>query len=162
MIKIDIRENALIQKCRNLAHPNIIISTEALPIGDIILVDNDIEHIIIERKTIPDLLSSIKDGRYDEQSYRLNGIQHHNHNIIYLIEGNPNTSCRNSAEKTMLYSSMFSISYYKGFSIMRTNNVDETAFVLCNMLNKICKSKENRIPYYSNSNLSISAESTIP
>ena len=36
------------------------------------------------------MLSSIKDGRYEEQSYRLNGLSHHNHNIVYLIEGDVN------------------------------------------------------------------------
>ena len=33
------------------------------------------------------LNSSIKDGRYVEQSHRLTGYNMHNHNIIYLIEG---------------------------------------------------------------------------
>ena len=39
------------------------------------------EKLVIERKSINDLLSSIKDGRYAEQSYRLNGLPNHNHNI---------------------------------------------------------------------------------
>ena len=74
------------------------------------------EIIIIERgegKTISDLTASIKDGRYKEQSYRLDGYSIHNHNIIYLIEGNLN---RASFDKKTIYSSMFSIGYCKGFS----------------------------------------------
>ena len=44
--------------------------------------------ILIERKSLNDLESSIKDGRYSEQSIRLNSSEIHNHNIYYLIEGN--------------------------------------------------------------------------
>ena len=39
------------------------------------------------KKTVNDLLSSIVDGRYKEQSLRLDNYNLHNHNIIYLIEG---------------------------------------------------------------------------
>ena len=41
--------------------------------------------LIVERKTSNDLASSIRDGRYDEQKFRLrnSGIN----NVIYLIEG---------------------------------------------------------------------------
>ena len=44
--------------------------------------------MIIERKTLNDLASSIKDGRYKEQGYRLSNCSLHNHNIFYLIEDN--------------------------------------------------------------------------
>ena len=47
--------------------------------------------LIIERKSLNDLASSIKDGRYAEQSFRLSNIEHHNHNIVYLIEGDRGT-----------------------------------------------------------------------
>ena len=80
----------------------LTITSKPLPIGDVIIksiiknrnsenmemvTGTETEELIIERKSISDLLSSIKDGRYEEQSYRLNGSQTHNHNIIYLIEG---------------------------------------------------------------------------
>ena len=56
-----------------------------LPLGDILIQHNDIE-VVIERKTITDLASSIRDGRLREQKIRLI----HNYskrNIIYIIEG---------------------------------------------------------------------------
>ena len=153
MLKIDVREQALIEKCRSLISSNIsfkdlTISTESLPIGDIIIMNEKIEQVIIERKSVTDLMASIKDGRYEEQSFRLNGSECPNHNIIYLIEGNPQYSCRGATEKATFFSSIFSINHYKGFSTMRTSTMDETAFVLCNMLNKVIKSKKDgRIPY---------------
>jgi ERCC4-type nuclease len=101
-----------------------------------------------------DLLSSIKDGRYEEQSYRLNGTSLHNHNIIYLIEGDINklNMFRDSKfEKLTLYSAMFSLNYYKGFSVMRTFTVDETALFICNCTTKLMKGEtSDRKAFYSN------------
>ena len=34
----------------------------------------------------------------------------------------------------MVFSAMFSINYYKGFSLMRSSNIEETAYILCNNL----------------------------
>ena len=86
LIKIDTREKDLYNLCK-LEYNDI--SFETLDLGDIIICDeNNNEKLIIERKTLYDLASSIKDGRYAEQSYRLNNCELHNHNIVYLIEGN--------------------------------------------------------------------------
>ena len=108
---------------------NLKITVENLDIGDIILYKNEKEKIIIERKTLKDLESSLKDGRYVEQSYRLNGYTLHNHNIIYLIEGDirmwDQSKYTRMPSKT-LYVTMFCLNYYKGFSIMKTQNIDET------------------------------------
>jgi ERCC4-type nuclease len=90
LLKLDIREKRLIQLI-NTANTgyNFTIKTENLALGDIIICDDDeTELLLIERKSLADLAASIKDGRYSEQSYRLNSYSLHNHNIIYLIEGN--------------------------------------------------------------------------
>ena len=161
MIKIiiDNRENELIKIITQLINTSKIfkdlqISTENLPLGDIIISDGIDEKLIIERKTVNDLLSSIKDGRYEEQSYRLNGLEQHNHNIMYLIEGDinkVNLFKDTRIDKITLYSAIFSLNYYKGFSVLRTFNIEETAIYICNSANKLRKSEfEKRIPYYSN------------
>ena len=92
IVKIDVRERSLYNYCKNVFERNTLFSdinlvSENLPLGDVIIADDKEDKIIIERKSLADLSASIKDGRYNEQSYRLNGIPHHNHNIIYLIEG---------------------------------------------------------------------------
>ena len=133
------------------------IVTESLPIGDIIIcseskTDGSIEEkIIIERKSLRDLSASIKDGRYEEQSYRLNGLPHHNHNIVYLIEGHMEKMniFKGPNDKMMLYSSMISINYFKGFSLWRSGSIDESALIICNCAYKLAKGeKENKKPYY--------------
>jgi crossover junction endonuclease MUS81 len=158
MLRIDIREVGLIKQCRHLItmnpiFKNIIVTTESLPLGDIIISKNEKDLVIVERKSLNDLASSIKDGRYEEQSYRLNGIPHHNHNIIYLIEGDMNqiSTFKYRMDKSTLYSAMFSLNYYKGFSVLRTMNLDETAMILCNMAYKLGKD-DVREPFYKNSN----------
>lgn len=159
IVKIDTRETALLQQMLTQisfipVFKNIQLKSETLPIGDIIINDGTEDKIIIERKSVNDLLSSIKDGRYEEQSYRLNGLNHHNHNIIYLIEGDVNKINRfksdNKVEKLTLYSAMFSLNYYKGFSVFRSFNMEETANIICNMAYKMEKSADSKKPFYIN------------
>lgn len=113
------------------------IIKKVLPLGDIIIkTDDELDVVIIERKSISDLLSSIKDGRYKEQSHRL--IHSSNispHKIIYLIEGV--FQGNSPSEKQMVYSSIVSLSQIKGFSILRTWNIEETGQVILNMADKL-------------------------
>ena len=158
LIKIDTREMALLQMILTQVSTipvfkSIKVQSETLPIGDIIISDETEDKIIIERKSVNDLLSSIKDGRYEEQSYRLNGLNHHNHNIVYLIEGDVNKVNRfkpdNQIEKLTLYSAMFSLNYYKGFSVFRSFSMEETANIICNMAYKMGKDLTKK-PYFQN------------
>ena len=158
-ITVDNREQELLKHINQLvlfipAFKQLKVDCVNLPLGDIIISDETEEKIIIERKSMSDLLSSIKDGRYEEQSYRLNGMTTHNHNIYYLIEGDVNKSNRfkdTSMEKLTLYSAMFSLNYFKGFSIMRTFNMEETALFICNVANKLEKSVvSGKKPFYQN------------
>lgn len=156
LIKVDNREQDLLKQIQNLVlfipvFKQLKVETAALPLGDIIIYDDNDEKLVIERKCLNDLLASIKDGRYEEQSYRLNGLNHPNHNIYYLIEGDVNKSNRfkdNNIEKLTLYSAMFSLNYYKGFSVMRTLSMEETAIFICNTANKL--SKSDKKAYYEN------------
>ena len=163
IIKIDIRETGLLHLILQLisevsSFQNIKVKTETLAIGDIIINDETEDRIIIERKSINDLLASIKDGRYEEQSYRLNGTHHHNHNIIYLIEGDVNSKIKYNTnkfksnneqlQKQTLYSAMFSLNYYKGFSVFRSFSLNETANIICNMTYKLSKDLKKK-PFYN-------------
>lgn len=164
IIKIDMRERDLITVMNDLIknipkYNHIKTEIVNLELGDIILYDDtsNTNISIIERKTIKDLLSSIKDGRYDEQSYRLNGEPLPNHNIIYMIEGDVmNTRVKsskgagntNGSERFMILSAICSLNYYKGFSVIKTQTITETAMYLCNMYTKIAKEMKTKKPYY--------------
>jgi ERCC4-type nuclease len=159
IIKVDNREHDLLKQIQNLvlfipSFKQLKVEVANLPLGDIIISDDNEDKLIIERKCMTDLLASIKDGRYEEQSYRLNGLNHHNHNIYYLIEGDVNKSNRfkdNNIEKLTLYSAMFSLNYFKGFSVMRTLSMEESAIFICNTANKLSKSESSgKKAYYEN------------
>lgn len=161
IIQIDVREKELILQISILTSTiplfkDLIINAVPLPLGDIIFLNEETNavELYVERKSINDLLASIKDGRYEEQSYRLNGLPHSNHNIIYLIEGDVNKVNRfkdNHVEKLTMYSAIFSLNYFKGFSVIRTFNLEETAIFLCNTLVKLIKER-NKKAYYKNVN----------
>jgi len=150
-IKIDMRETDLIKLCKEIT--DIPIEVVALELGDAIIgkpgPDGEFEAIIIiERKTVADLAASIKDGRYEEQSHRLsNALDHPNHNIVYLIEGNIKKKSY-GIPVAALYSALFSLNYYKGFSVTRSFDIDESAAMICNMAYKLQKEK-SRFPYYA-------------
>ena len=147
IIKIDCREKALLDECNkqqliNDSSQFIKIISENIPLGDIIIYDdNNNEKLIIERKTLLDLAASIRDGRYTEQGFRLQQCSMHNHNIIYLIEGDLRyyKPFKSNIDKKALLSSMVSINYFKGFSLFRTITLNETAEWLLQLAKKLHK-----------------------
>lgn len=166
---IDYREKKLIQlvesiKIMNAKYKPIEVIVENLPLSDVIIKDkHDRELVLIERKSINDLASSIQDGRYNEQSYRLTNTNIHNHNIIYLIEGNLamwNNRYSRITQDT-IYSAMVSLMYYKGFSVFRTYTLVETAEFILNMSVKIDKSNKTiprKIAYFENMNTHVHSQ----
>lgn len=152
-IEIDVREKDLIDivKTINIMNGNYEIIIKALPIGDIIIYDDqNNERIIIERKSLYDLASSIKDGRYKEQSFRLTNCNIHNHNIIYLIEGDLNTynEKKGRMDKNTLLSACITLNHYKGFSTWRTQSLNETASYIIQLCNKMKKMDTSENSYY--------------
>tara|TARA_B110000305_G_C19383552_1_gene610945 strand:+ start:376 stop:1131 length:756 start_codon:yes stop_codon:yes gene_type:complete len=147
---IDNREPKEIINYLNVLNENnkYTIELKNLELGDYIIYDekNDKTLVIIERKSLSDLESSIKDGRYNEQSFRLDGNSLPNHNIYYLIEGNI-INYKNDKFKKTLYSSLVSISYYKGFSILNSVNNIESAEIINGFVNKLLR-ENNKDSYY--------------
>lgn len=166
IIKIDCRENDLHILCINIVSFNkysipIKIQSENIPLGDVIICDDSgNEIVIIERKTLNDLASSICDGRYKEQSFRLNECNIHNHNVYYLIEG-PIKSYKSHTriDKRSIISSMISISHFKGFSIHKTNDIQESVEWIIQFAEKIGKQQQLH-PFYKTIETSSSSSSS--
>jgi ERCC4-type nuclease len=143
---VDYREKKVIDLLnKNSFNEQINYESCNLEIGDFILKNENDEIIfIIERKTLNDLNCSIKDGRYKEQSMRLDCCNLENHNIIYLIEGNlqsPILNCHIN-EKT-IYSTICSLQLLKGFSVIKTINIDETVKFIISYVEKTVKELQN-------------------
>lgn len=128
----------------------IVIEIKNLELGDYIIYDDisDKNILIIERKSLADLESSIKDGRYTEQSLRLINNEIPNHNIYYLIEGSI-INYKKNAFKNTLYSSLISLSYFKGFSIINSLNSIESAEIIYRFVNKLIK-ENPKVGFYNN------------
>ena len=104
-LNIDIRENKqfidlLLQNVTN-------VTIKTLELGDIEFIINGEKIIVIERKEINDLASSLHDGRYHEQKVRLKALNNTRARIIYLIEGDYN-------QLNKKYHNKFDIEKYKG------------------------------------------------
>tara|TARA_B100001059_G_scaffold55010_3_gene49629 strand:+ start:13329 stop:14177 length:849 start_codon:yes stop_codon:yes gene_type:complete len=161
IIKIDAREKKVIPLCKEFIEKHsikdITVEVVGLPLGDMIITDNDgCEKIMIERKSLPDLASSICDGRYSEQSHRLQNYPIHNHNIIYLIEGDITKFVPKFGRinKQAIYSSIFGLQYYKGFSLYNSKSQFETAEYLVRIADKLgrdSKKPDFKGEYYKNS-----------
>ena len=136
---LDERETNLFEKCSQIQNSvttdgpsnknTTTLCKRVLHLGDaLITTDDDQTVLLLERKSLSDLLASIKDGRYEEQSYRLmhaDGLPQPHH-IIYIVEGMM-SQLRSAGEKKMVYSAMTSLGVFKGFSVIRTSSVLETA-----------------------------------
>lgn len=151
-IIVDFRENDLLLAINNIrsngSYSKLTIETDNLPIGDMIVKrDDGAEVILVERKTLSDLAASIRDKRYNEQSFRLNNCSVPNHYIYYLIEGNihsyKSSKYGRPVNKESLISAMTSLSYTKGFSLVRTIDINESALWLLQTADKLGRIKDN-------------------
>ncbi|KAG8473825.1 hypothetical protein CXB51_035871 [Gossypium anomalum] len=105
----------------------IKIDVRRLPIGDGIwiarhkhLSSEYVLDFIVERKKVADLRSSIRDNRYKDQKLRLlrSGLK----KLIFLVEGDPNTSEAAESIKT----ACFTTEILEGFDVQRTSGLLDT------------------------------------
>lgn len=162
-IIIDEREASLYHLCQTFAETHQIksapIEKRVLQLGDIIFTSDDesVTHLVIERKSFSDLLASVKDGRYAEQSHRLIHCFPNPHNIVYLLEGMFST-VHQEKDKKKIISCMASLNYFKGFSLMRTVSASETAQHIVYLADKIAKELPNKAAAIKEPSLQVSQE----
>jgi crossover junction endonuclease MUS81 len=137
---IDEREASLYNIClehENLNKELIVLEKRVLQLGDILFTSDDetTTFLCIERKSLQDLLASIKDGRYSEQSYRLSNCFPNPHNVVYLLEGMLSTV----KDRKLVISCIASLNYFKGFSVHRTISLAETAMYILCMADKMAR-----------------------
>lgn len=124
VLKIDGREPEIIKSgLSDLGH------LDALLVGDFVFEGkhDGIPRLIVERKSISDLLSSIKDGRFREQRTRLLET---NVKIIYIIEGHV------ISDKLVL-GALENLALRHNICIIPTANETQTINVVKNLYNKI-------------------------
>ena len=137
---VDCREKKLISLLEEKSVPHTV---EALPLGDICIKDREGTLVaMFERKTIQDLLSSISDGRYDEQSFRLQECGLDKRKIYYIIEGNIEAFVGKGSglySKSTVHSCLYSLTFVKGFSVLCSNSLKHTSELIEKFLTKVTK-----------------------
>jgi ERCC4-type nuclease len=142
---IDLREHiaeSIIQKIQPYTNNNATTKIATLPVGDYQINFNNEPILIIERKTIVDYASSIKDGRHREQKGRLVS-SYPKSKIMYLIEGDltqNNTSYKfNHVSKETIFSAIFNTILRDDIQVFHTSNTQETIEMLLYLFIKIQK-----------------------
>ena len=147
IVNIDNREPQILKN--HFLQSNHLTSINNLDLGDIIIKTDNLE-LIIERKEITDLASSIRDGRLREQKIRL--IRNYNKkNIIYIIEGDitkENSSMKyNKITKYTIYSSIFNMLVRDNINIFMSSSIENTIECIEMLIKKIQKKTLKIIKY---------------
>ena len=121
---------------------NINFQINQLDLGDIVILNEQTPIMVIERKTICDLCSSIRDGRHKEQKLRLTNS--YDKNIIYyLIEGSigneVNKYKKYSNDEKMIYGSIINCLVRDNIKIIKTENIQESIKFIEYILTKLVK-----------------------
>ncbi|CAK7233588.1 Crossover junction endonuclease mus81 [Sporothrix curviconia] len=98
--------------------------------GDEVVLD-----YIVERKRQDDLVSSIRDGRFREQKFRLrrSGVPH----VVYIIEESGLDPDMMHRYEDAMQSAIASTQVVNGFFVKRTRSVDETIAYLAKMTKRL-------------------------
>ncbi|KAK1500063.1 crossover junction endonuclease MUS81 [Colletotrichum tamarilloi] len=121
MRALDVGDAQWIAKCHD---PNALSRFGAE--GDEVVLD-----WIVERKRLDDLVSSIKDGRFHEQKFRLrkSGVKH----VVYIVEEIALDSAYFSKIEEMVRSATASTQVVNGYFLKKTQKMDDTIRYLARM-----------------------------
>lgn len=97
---------------------------------------------IVERKRLDDLISSIKDGRFHEQKFRLrrSGVR----NVVYVVEDIAMDAGHYQKYEEAVQSALASTQAVDGYFLKRTPKMDDTIRYLAGMTRLLKKRYESR------------------
>lgn len=135
-----------------------------LDVGDVQIIYNDTPVVIIERKSLSDLVQSIKDNRYKEQKTRLlsvKGSSKYKISIMYVIEGlysfAPSFTIRGISNKALV-SSIVNMIFRDGIFVLLTKNTFETGEFLTSLYERF---KNDPDKYLSENNCLVYSETLV-
>jgi ERCC4-type nuclease len=152
ILKVDNRERAVFQCIETQELLSKVFSSswpikviyENLLIGDyIISLGDETILAVIERKTLKDYASSIRDGRQDNVNKLINLRENTDCDVYYLVEGTPNpslTSVHSKMEYKSILSSIRRLQILKKIHIIDSKNIQTTVrelFFLCEIYSRL-------------------------
>ena len=144
-LTIDTHEHDLIKLMKT---NETIFELATLETGDIKIESesNDIK-LLFERKTIQDLVASIKDGRYREQKQRILA-EYEPCQVTFIIEGAPSYEKLSKMEEiygiktSSLISSFISLQYRDGFKVVQTATLSDTYTYIMEIAKRVSNTPE--------------------
>jgi crossover junction endonuclease MUS81 len=132
MRSLEVGDAQWVAKCND---PNALIQHGAE--GDEVVLD-----WIVERKRLDDLVSSVKDGRFHEQKFRLrrSGAR----KVIYIIEDIAMDPLQLQRHDEMIKSAIASTQVVNGYFVKRTIKMDDTIKYLARMTAMLKRSYERK------------------
>lgn len=151
---IDHRELKLIDILKGRNELANVLTTGNLDIGDI-KITNDKYELIIERKTLDDMIASIKDNRYKEQKMRMLSYQNNRQycKIIYLLEGTE-LSRYYQKDETTLVGSIISVMLRDNIPIYRSLNLKDSVLFILRLMSRLSK---NPSEFFSDKKVNVSS-----
>lgn len=138
----DSRETKIKELLEKDPKESITLKSDYLDLGDFLFKKEGELVLIIERKSMNDLYSSIQDGRYKEQKIRLLN-NYPLSKIVYIIEGVLNSKTKffkNS--KVITEGALLNMAFRDKITILRTTDLKETSDTIYRLGNKIVKHPE--------------------
>lgn len=131
LLEVDYRE----RKVKEIISENEInIQYVNLEVGDFVFRQGSERLLIIERKTISDLMSSIIDGRFRDQKERLSLT---NLPVCFIIE--KDSFQMNDRHRTMYRGSIINLLFKHRYNVIYSNTPKETSDILTTIYNKLKK-----------------------
>lgn len=138
VLRIDNREHKLKTLLQDSLSNNNNIIVENLECGDFIIEHDRNVIMIFERKTINDLLASVKDGRYRIQKEKMLNCNEH-HKIMYIIEGSIKWNDDNDVDKKSIISSIINTQIRDKILVVQTTDIQDTCHFLIQTFQRISK-----------------------
>jgi ERCC4-type nuclease len=101
------------------AHEEVTVTVASLPCGDFRLDD----HLLVERKTLPDLVASIQDGRLFSQGSRLARAGPWS---VLILEGTSRDLAMSGMRREAIQGALITVTLYLGVPLLRAQDLEET------------------------------------
>ncbi|KAJ3266244.1 Crossover junction endonuclease mus81 [Chytriomyces hyalinus] len=136
-----------------LVNRNVKVEQRMLELGDVMFIarpktngqyhgdDEIVLEYIIERKTMDDLVSSIKDGRFKEQKFRLSECGAPN--VIYVIE-EVSTESAEYFGMDAVHTAITQTQFENGFFVKKTSSAEDTLNYLVSLMNALKTVYQNK------------------
>lgn len=119
-ILVDDRESTAAVVAALRQDPQADVRMRRLPVGDYLVDDA----LLFERKTLPDLIASIKDGRLFRQGLRLASASARG---ILILEGSSRDLAHNRMRREAIQGALMTLTLSFGIPLLRAVDADETA-----------------------------------